>query len=82
MLVGGIGYGRVAADNDFGGLHETADGGTTWRRMTFISSQNYWCHCVVFHPLVRGTVFATFTGPGNQERNLSIDERRHDTGRS
>ena len=66
VLVGGIGYGRVAANDDFGGLHETADGGTTWRRMTFISSQNYWCHCVVFHPLVRGTVFATFTGPGTK----------------
>ena len=66
VLVGGIGYGRVAADNDFGGLHETVDGGTTWRRMTFIATQNYWCHCVVFHPLVHGTVFATFTGPGTK----------------
>ena len=66
VFVGGIGYGRVAADNDFGGLYETVDGGTTWRRMTFIATQNYWCHCVVFHPLVHGTVFATFTGPGTK----------------
>ena len=64
LLVGGIGYGRVAADNEFGGLHETTNGGTTWRRMTFISAQNYWCHCVLFHPGTRGTIFATFTGPG------------------
>jgi len=66
VLVGGIGYGRVAADNDFGGLHETTDDGASWGRMTFISSQNYWCHCVVFHPLVRDVVFATFTGPGSK----------------
>jgi photosystem II stability/assembly factor-like uncharacterized protein len=66
VLVGGIGYGRVAADDDFGGLHQTKDGGSTWHRTTFISTSNYWCHCVVFHPLVQGTVFATFTGPGSK----------------
>jgi photosystem II stability/assembly factor-like uncharacterized protein len=66
VLVGGVGYGRVAADQDFGGLHETTDGGATWRRMTFISAQNYWCYCVLFHPGTRGTIFATFTGPGTK----------------
>jgi photosystem II stability/assembly factor-like uncharacterized protein len=64
VLVGGIGYGRLAADQDLGGLYETTDDGTTWRRMNFISAQGYWCHCVVFHPGARGTMFATFTGPG------------------
>ena len=66
VLVGGIGYGRVSADNDFGGLYETKDGGTTWRRTTFVSQQDYWCHCVVFHPGRRGTAFATVTGPGTR----------------
>jgi photosystem II stability/assembly factor-like uncharacterized protein len=66
VLVGGIGYGRVAADNDFGGLHVTTDGGATFQRSTVISVNNYWCHCIVFDPEVRGTVFATFTGPGTK----------------
>lgn len=64
VLVGGVGYGRVSSDNDFGGLYVTRDGGATWRRAAFISSNNYWCHCVVFDPGKQGTIFATFTGPG------------------
>ena len=63
VLVGGIGFGRVSSDNDFGGLYVT-DGGATWRRETFISTNNYWCHSIVFHPTRQGTIFATFTGPG------------------
>jgi len=64
IVVGGVGYGRLAADNDFGGMYVTTDGGVTWRRETFISPNNYWCHCVVFDSNNRGIVFATFTGPG------------------
>ncbi len=64
VLIGGIGFGRVSNDNDFGGLYATADGGANWVRESFISSANYWCHQVVFDPATRGTVFATFTGPG------------------
>lgn len=64
VLVGGIGFGRVSSDNDFGGLYTTADGGASWVRESFVSSANYWCHKVVFDPATRGTVFATFTGPG------------------
>jgi photosystem II stability/assembly factor-like uncharacterized protein len=64
VLVGGIGYGRVSSGNDFGGLYTTTDGGATWQRETFVSTNNYWCHCVVFDPGKQGTIFATFTGPG------------------
>lgn len=64
VLVGGVGFGRVSSDNDFGGLFVTLDGGATWKRETFISIGNYWCHQIVFHPTKPGTVFATFTGPG------------------
>lgn len=64
VMVGGVGFGRLAADNDFGGLYVTRDGGTTWKRETFISANNYWCHCVVFDPNAQGTIYATFTGPG------------------
>ena len=64
VLVGGVGFGRVSSDNDFGGLYASADGGATWKRESFISTANYWCHKIVFDPSTRGTVFATFTGPG------------------
>ena len=64
VLVGGIGFGRVSSDNDFGGLYRTTNRGTTWQRLTFISANNYWCHAVVFDPVTHGLIFATFTGPG------------------
>ena len=64
VLVGGVGYGRVSSDHDFGGMYETRDGGSTWRRATFVSTNNYWCHSIVFDPTKQGTVLATFTGPG------------------
>ncbi len=64
VLVGGIGYGRVSSDNDFGGLYVTRDSGATWQRETFISANNYWCHSIAFDPRTAGTIFSTFTGPG------------------
>jgi photosystem II stability/assembly factor-like uncharacterized protein len=64
VLVGGVGYGRVSAENDFGGLYATRDGGATWTRETFVSTGNYWCHHIVFDPTQAGRVFATVTGPG------------------
>ena len=64
VLVGGVGFGRVSADNDFGGLYATADGGATWTRETAFSTGNYWCHKIVFDPTREGRVFATVTGPG------------------
>ena len=64
VLVGGIGFGRVSSDNDFGGLYVTSDGGGTWRRESFIDPGNYWCHSIVFDRSTRGRIFATFTGPG------------------
>ncbi len=64
VMVGGVGFGRVSADNDFGGLYVTRDGGTTWRREIFISPNNYWCHAIVFDPKSRNQILATFTGPG------------------
>jgi photosystem II stability/assembly factor-like uncharacterized protein len=64
VMVGGVGFGRVSTDNDFGGLYVTRDGGATWRREIFISPNNYWCHAIVFDPKAQNRIFATFTGPG------------------
>ena len=40
VLVAGIGYGRVSADDDFGGLLVTRDGGATWAREVFVSTMS------------------------------------------
>ena len=66
VLVGGVGYGQLSQDNDYGGLYTTTNGGQTWQRETFVAANNYWCHSIVFDPATQGTVFATFTGPGAQ----------------
>jgi hypothetical protein len=44
ILLGGVGYAEVSQANDFGGLYTSFDGGVTWARQTFVSTQNYWCH--------------------------------------
>lgn len=64
VLVAGVGFGRVSADNDFGGLLVTRDGGATWVREAFVGTANHWCHQVLFDPATQGTVYATFTAPG------------------
>ena len=60
VLLGGIGYDHETP----GGLYRSGDGGRTWRRETFVSGANYWCHCVVFDPSRRGTAFCTITAQG------------------
>ena len=41
VLVGGVGFGRLSSDNDFGGLYRTTNRGRTWQRLTFVSTNNY-----------------------------------------
>jgi photosystem II stability/assembly factor-like uncharacterized protein len=64
LLIGGIGYAEVDSEGGFGGLYSSTDGGTTWRRETFVSANNYWCHSIVFHPTQQGTIFVTVTEQG------------------
>jgi photosystem II stability/assembly factor-like uncharacterized protein len=67
LLIGGVGYAETSREmNSFGGLYTSFDGGLTWERETFVSTQNYWCHSVVFHPTKMGTIFATFTEQGSR----------------
>jgi photosystem II stability/assembly factor-like uncharacterized protein len=60
ILLGGV------SSSDFlpAGLFYSEDMGRTWTRHAFISTQNYWCHSIIFHPIRRGTVFATVTENG------------------
>jgi photosystem II stability/assembly factor-like uncharacterized protein len=64
ILLGGVGFGEVDREGGFGGLYASLDGGLTWRRETFVSPNNYWCHSIAFHPTQRGTIFATVTERG------------------
>jgi len=65
IIIGGVGHAEVSATGkDCGGMYVSFDSGVTWQRQTFVSTQNYWCHSVVFHPTARGTIFATFTEQG------------------
>lgn len=67
LLIGGVGYAEVSfAGKSFGGMYESFDSGVSWERRTFISTQNYWCHSIVFHPDKRGVVYATFTEQGSR----------------
>lgn len=67
LLIGGVGYAEVSfAGKSFGGIYESFDSGVSWERKTFISTQNYWCHSIVFHPTRKGSVFATFTEQGSR----------------
>ena len=66
ILVGGVGFGEVGVANDLGGMYVSTDAGVTWRRETFITANNYWCHAIVFDPARRGTIYATFTSRGGR----------------
>lgn len=67
VIIGGVGLAEVSATGrDFGGMYVSSDAGVTWKRKTFVSTQNYWCHSVVFHPKTKGTIYATFTEQGSR----------------
>ncbi len=65
VLVGGVGFAEVSSTGkDMGGMYVSFDSGITWKRQTFISNQNYWCHSIVFDPKNKGRIYATFTEQG------------------
>ena len=60
ILLGGV----SSRDSYSAGLFVSKNMGKTWKRHDFISSNNYWCHSIVFHPQRVGVVFATITERG------------------
>jgi len=60
ILLGGV----SSSDSFAAGLFVSNDRGKSWKRDDFISTNNYWCHSIVFHPRRKGVVFATVTERG------------------
>ncbi|MFL6233957.1 MAG: WD40/YVTN/BNR-like repeat-containing protein [Thermoanaerobaculia bacterium] len=66
ILIGGVSSSFDDAVASAGGLYSSFDGGTTWKRETFVSSGPHRCHAVLFHPRTQGTIFAAFAEGGAQ----------------
>jgi photosystem II stability/assembly factor-like uncharacterized protein len=65
VVLGGVGHQPQDDDpSSFGGMWSSRDGGTTFRRETFISTDNYWCHSIVFDPTTAGRIYAAVTERG------------------
>lgn len=68
IFVGGVGHNYPGEShlNGLAGLFESKDSGGTWRRLDFISSLEYRCHAIVFHPTKEKTVYATISEQGSK----------------
>jgi photosystem II stability/assembly factor-like uncharacterized protein len=62
IRVGGISY----FNDGRSGMFVSRDGGVTWGRETFVTSQNYWCHAIMFHPSNPKIIFAAVTAQGSK----------------
>jgi len=62
LVIGGVTH----DEGDSSAMFSSTDGGKTWVREQFISANNYWCNCVVFHPTAQGVIFATIDENGSK----------------
>jgi photosystem II stability/assembly factor-like uncharacterized protein len=67
IILGGVGLAEVSATGaDYGGMFISTNAGRKWKRQTFISDKNYWCHSIVFDPKTKGRVYASLTEKGSR----------------
>ena len=59
VCLGGVRH----AKTEVAGMYTSHDGGKTWAKETFVAG-DYFCHHIVFHPSVQGTLFATVDANG------------------
>lgn len=64
VMLGGVSHAYDDQTLSAGGLFVSSDAGRTWTRLDFISTGNYWCHSVEFHPARQGWVYAAVTENG------------------
>src|SRR5262249_35483319 len=65
LRLGGLGQQpQDDVPGSLGGMFTSRDGGHTWTRETFIATENYWCHAIVFDSKPAGRIYATFTERG------------------
>ncbi len=62
ICLGGVTHTAGGSD----GMFVSHNGGLSWGRQTFPGSGPYRCHAIVFHPTLRGTLFATISARGAQ----------------
>jgi photosystem II stability/assembly factor-like uncharacterized protein len=68
LVIGGVGHQPQDDDpSSLGGIWTSRDRGQTWKRETFVSTENYWCHSIQFDPKTNGRIFVAVTerGAGN-----------------
>ena len=80
VVVGGIGFGRVSTDLDFGGLYVTRDGGVTWVRETFHLAEQLLVSCGCLRSKEPGSTLRDLHRAGHGQRHLSLDRRRNQLG--
>jgi len=64
IVIGGVGH--SAGQQDPGGLYASFDKGVSWQRHSFVSSNSYWCHSILWHPTKKGLLYATVTEQGSR----------------
>jgi photosystem II stability/assembly factor-like uncharacterized protein len=55
IRIGGVAHSSTGRD----GMYVSRDGGVTWNRDNFITSANYRCHAIVFHPTQPNLLYVT-----------------------
>ena len=66
LRLGGIESSDADALMSRGGMYKSTDGGKRWTPESFTTARPHRCHSIVFDPVNKGVIFATFAGVGAQ----------------